>query len=64
MFSLHHEPGAALLTRNLPVQEWNEVLGSEWLTGVLLDRLSHHAHILEMNGKCYRLKQRKHKRGP
>jgi hypothetical protein len=35
------------------------VFGSEWLTGALLDRLTHHVHILEMNGDSYRLKQSK-----
>ena len=29
----------------------------ERLTGALLDRLTHHVHILEINGECYRLKQ-------
>ncbi len=40
------------------------MLGSERLTGALLDRLTHHVHILEMNGKSYRLKQSKHKLSP
>ncbi|MDP1597185.1 MAG: ATP-binding protein [Methylotenera sp.] len=31
------------------------VLGSEWLTGELLDQLTHHVHILEINGDSYRL---------
>ena len=30
---------------------------SERLTGALLDRLTHHVHILEMNGESYRLKR-------
>ena len=51
------------MTSNLPFQEWTEVLGSEPLTGGLLDRLTHHVHILEMNGESYRLKQSKRKRG-
>ena len=33
-----------------------ESVGSERLTGALLDRLTHHVHILEMNGDSYRLK--------
>ena len=39
---------------NLPFDEWTEVFGSERLTGALLDRLTHHVHILEMNGDSYR----------
>ena len=42
-------------TTNLPFDEWTEVFGSERLTGVLLDRLTHHVHILEMNGESYRI---------
>jgi len=63
-FSQRYEHGATLVTSNLPFQEWTEVLGSERLTGALLDRLTHHVHILEMNGESYRLKQSKHKRNP
>ncbi len=64
VFSLRYERGSTLVTSNLPFQEWTEVLGSERLTGALLDRLTHHVHILEMNGESYRLKQSKHKRNP
>jgi DNA replication protein DnaC len=35
------------------------VFGSERLTGALLDRLTHHVHILEMNGDSYRLNHSK-----
>jgi len=34
---------------------FQSVFGSERLTGALLDRLTHHVHILEMNGESYRL---------
>ena len=40
-----------------PFGEWTEVFGSERLTGALLDRFTHHVHILEMNGESYRLKR-------
>ena len=39
-------------------------LTSERLTSALLDKLTHHVNILEMNGESYRLKQSKHKRNP
>ena len=64
MLSQRYERGSTLVTSNLPFQEWTEVLGSERLTGALLDRLTHHVHILEMNGDSYRLKQSRRKRTP
>ena len=48
-----------MVTTNLPFDEWTEVMGSERLTGALLDRLTHRVHILEMNGESYRLRQSK-----
>ena len=45
------------MTSNLPFEKWTSVLGSERLTGALLDRLTHHVSILTMNGDSYRLKQ-------
>ncbi len=53
-----------MVTSNLPFNEWTEVLGSERMTGALLDRLTHHVHILEMNGDSFRLKQSKKQRSP
>ncbi len=57
VFSQRYEWASTLVTTNLPFDEWTEVFGSERLTGALLDRLTHHVHILEMNGESYRLKQ-------
>jgi DNA replication protein DnaC len=59
VFSQRYERGATIVTSNLPFDEWTSVFGSERLTGALLDRLTHHVHILEMNGDSYRLKQSK-----
>ncbi len=56
VFSQRYERGSILVTTNLPFDEWTEVFGSDRLTGALLDRLTHHVHILEMNGESYRLK--------
>ena len=57
VFSQRYEHGSTIVTSNLPFEEWTAVLGSERLTGALLDRLTHHVHILAMNGDSYRLKQ-------
>jgi DNA replication protein DnaC len=62
IFSQRHEHGATIVTSNLPFEEWTTVFGSQRLTGALLDRLTHHVHILELNGESYRLKQSKARR--
>jgi IstB-like ATP binding protein len=54
-----YEHGSTVVTSNLPFDEWTSVFGSERLTGALLDRLTHHVHILQMNGDSYRLSQSK-----
>jgi DNA replication protein DnaC len=59
VFSQRYERGSTIVTSNLPFDEWTGVFGSERLTGALLDRLTHHVHILELNGDSYRLKQSK-----
>ena len=53
VFSQRYERGSILVTTNLPFDEWTEMFGSERLTGALLDRLTHHVHIIEMNGDSY-----------
>ena len=57
VFSQRYERGSILVTTNLPFDEWAGVFGPERLTGALLDRLTHHVHILEMNGDSHRLKR-------
>jgi DNA replication protein DnaC len=54
-----YERTSLILTTNLPFEQWTEVLGSERLTGALLDRLTHRVHILEANGTSYRLQDAK-----
>ncbi len=62
LISQRYERGATLITSNLPFEEWTETFGSERLTGALLDRLTHHVSILEMNGDSYRLRQSRNAR--
>ncbi|MEW6448639.1 MAG: ATP-binding protein, partial [Bacillota bacterium] len=43
---------------NLEFSRWNEIFPDPMMTAALVDRLTHHAYILNMNGESYRLKQR------
>jgi DNA replication protein DnaC len=45
------------MTTNLDFSQWPQVVGSEQLTGALLDRLTLHAHILTMNGESFRFRE-------
>jgi len=74
MISQRYERGATLITSNLPFAEWTfarsfepvavtgSPFGTERLTGALLDRLTHHVNMLEMNGESYRLNQSRARR--
>lgn len=52
-----YERGSIIITTNLEFPKWTEVLGDEQMTAALLDRLTHNAHILNINGDSYRFKQ-------
>ncbi len=57
LISQRDERGSTVITSNLPFEEWTETFGTERLKGALLDRLTHHVNILEMNGENCRLNQ-------
>lgn len=57
VISQRYERGSIIITSNLPFDEWTETFGTERLTGAILDRLTHHVHILEMNGESFRLRE-------
>jgi DNA replication protein DnaC len=52
-----YERTSLMVTTNLPFEAWVEIMGSERLTGALLDRLTHRVHIIEANGPSYRLEE-------
>jgi DNA replication protein DnaC len=56
VISSAYERTSVIVTTNLPFDQWTEVLGTERLTGAVLDRLTHRCHILEASGESYRLK--------
>ena len=64
VISRAYERTSLIVTTNLPFENWTEVLGSERLTGAMLDRLTHRVHILEANGESFRLKDAKKRLRP
>jgi hypothetical protein len=60
--SQSYERTSLIVTTNLPFEAWVEVMGSERLTGAMLDRLTHRVHILEANGESFRLRETKRRR--
>lgn len=46
-----------MVTSNLDFGDWVQLFGDEKLTAALLDRMTHHEHILLMNGESYRFRQ-------
>ena len=57
-----YERLSLIVTTNLPIEQWTEVMGSERLTGALLDRLTHRVHIIEANGESYLLQDARKRR--
>jgi DNA replication protein DnaC len=56
-FSQCYEQTSLIVTTNLPFVDWPQVFAEdERLAGALLDRLTHHVHILEIIADSYRLK--------
>jgi len=63
-FSERHERRSVIITTNLEFGKWTEVFGDERMTGALLDRLTHKAHIFLATGESYRFREsQKNKRG-
>jgi len=55
-----YEQASIIVTSNLPFSQWSTAFaGDQTLTAALLDRLLHHAHIVQISGNSYRLKDKK-----
>ena len=56
-FAGRYERASVMITTNLEFTEWTSIFGDEKMTAALLDRLTHKAHILLLNGESYRFRQ-------
>lgn len=52
-----YEQGSLLITTNLEFGRWDEVFHDATMTTALLDRLTHHSHILLFEGESYRFRE-------
>jgi len=58
-FSCRHERGSVIINTNLPFGEWTQIFKTERLAVAMLDRVTHNALVLEMNGESFRLRSAK-----
>ena len=53
-----YEHGSVILTSNLSFGDWEDTFdGNAALTSAMLDRILHHAHVIQIRGDSYRLRQ-------
>jgi hypothetical protein len=57
LVNARYEKGAMILTSNRSFAEWGEVFGEPVVATALLDRLLHHAVVVQIEGSSYRLRQ-------
>jgi DNA replication protein DnaC len=50
---------STIITTNLSFDRWSELFGDPVLTSALVDRLTHKAYIINMNGESFRLRETK-----
>lgn len=57
LVNARYEKGAMILTLNRGFAEWGEVFGDPVVATALLDRLLHHAVVLQIEGSSYRMRE-------
>jgi DNA replication protein DnaC len=59
IFVRRYEKGAIILTTNRPLEDWGQVLGDTAAAGAILDRFLHHAEVIRLQGRSYRMFNRR-----
>jgi DNA replication protein DnaC len=58
LVSRRYERGSIIVTSNRSFEQWGEILGDAMVAAALIDRLVHHATMITLKGKSYRLRER------
>lgn len=58
LVSRRYERGSIIITSNRTFEQWGEILADAMVAAALIDRLVHHATMIALKGKSYRLKER------
>jgi len=58
LVSRRYERGSVIVTSNRGFEQWGEILGDAMVAAALIDRLVHHATMIALKGKSYRLRER------
>src|SRR3954463_3045523 len=64
LVSRRYERASLIVTSNKPFSAWGEIFGDDVVAAAMIDRLVHHAEILDTNGDSHRLKDRELARPP
>jgi DNA replication protein DnaC len=62
IFVRRYEKGSIIISSNRPLEDWGKLLGDNAATGAILDRFLHHAEVIKLDGKSYRMYDRREQR--
>ena len=57
LLSNRNDKGSIIITTNLIFDRWEEIFKDPILTGAMIDRLAHKAHVIDLSGESYRIKE-------
>ena len=59
IFVRRYEKGSIIITSNRPLEDWGKLLGDNAATDAILDRFLHHADVIKLDSRSYRMYDRR-----
>lgn len=57
LIDMRYEKKSTILTTNINFSSWDDIFYDPVIANAILDRILHHAHVVNITGKSYRLKE-------